>query len=108
MVFARAASWDSAQTRSQGLRGLKKTVTPSAKVHNSKDNWGVTMLKPEFFCTATIEVLCSQDDLKEAIQSCKDLEPLVQTALDQAHKEGSWKLPNSRLEWEEKDSLIYH
>jgi hypothetical protein len=24
----RAASWDSAQTRSQGLRGLKKTVTP--------------------------------------------------------------------------------
>jgi hypothetical protein len=81
---------------------------PSTEVHNSEDNWGVTMLKPEFFCTTAIEVLCSWDDLEEAIWSCKDLEPLVQTALDQARKEGSWKLPNSRLEWEEKDSLIYH
>jgi hypothetical protein len=66
------------------------------------------MLKPEFFCTATIKVLCSWDDLEEAIWSCKDLEPLVQTTLDQAHKEGSRKLPNGGLEWEEKDSLIYH
>jgi hypothetical protein len=68
----------------------------------------VTMLKPEFFCTAAIKVLRSQDDLEEAIWSCKDLEPLVQTALDQARKEGSQKLPNGRLEWEEKDGLIYH
>jgi hypothetical protein len=68
----------------------------------------VTMLKPEFFCTAAIEVLHSWDDLKEAIWSCKDLEPLVQTALDQARKEGSWKLPNGGLKWEEKDGLIYH
>jgi hypothetical protein len=66
------------------------------------------MLKPEFFRTAAIEVLCSWDDLEEAIRSCKDLEPLVQTALDQARKEGSWKLPNSGLKWEEKDGLIYH
>jgi hypothetical protein len=68
----------------------------------------MTMLKPEFFCTATIEVLCSWDDLEEAIWSCKDLEPLVQTTLDQACKEGSQKLPNGGLEWEEKDGLIYH
>jgi hypothetical protein len=81
---------------------------PGTKVHDSEDNWGMTMLKPEFFRTAAIEVLRSQDDLKEAIWSCKDLEPLVQTALDQARKEGSWKLPNSGLEWEEKDGLIYH
>jgi hypothetical protein len=26
-----AASWDSAQTRSQGLRGLKKTVTKESQ-----------------------------------------------------------------------------
>jgi hypothetical protein len=65
-------------------------------------------MKPEFFRTAAIEVLRSRDDLEEAIWSCKDLEPLVQTALDQARKEGSRKLPNGRLEWEEKNSLIYH
>jgi hypothetical protein len=68
----------------------------------------VTMLKPEFFCTAAIKVLRSWDDLEEAIWSCKDLEPLVQTMLDQVRKEGSRKLPNGGLEWEEKDSLIYH
>jgi hypothetical protein len=81
---------------------------PGTEVHNSEDNWGVTMLKLEFFCTTAIEVLRSWDDLEEAIWSCKDLEPLVQTALDQTCKEGSQKLPNGGLKWEEKDSLIYH
>jgi hypothetical protein len=92
----------------QNILADKLSRLPSTKVHNSEDNWGVTMLKLEFFCTATIEVLCSWDDLEEAVWSCKNLEPLVQTALDQVCKKGSQKLPNGRLKWEEKDSLIYH
>jgi hypothetical protein len=94
--------------RKQNILADTLSRLPGTKVHNSEDNQGVTMLKPEFFRTTAIKVLRSWDDLKEAIWSCKDLEPLVQTALDQAHKEGSWKLPNGRLKWEEKDSLIYY
>jgi hypothetical protein len=81
---------------------------PGSKIHDSEDNRGVTVLKPEFFHAAATEVLCSTDDLEEAIRSCKNLDATVKLALDKVRLEGSWKLPDGGLEWEEQNGLIYH
>jgi hypothetical protein len=68
----------------------------------------VTVLKPEFFCAAATEVLRSTDDLEAAVCSCKNLDATVKLALDKVRLEGSRKLPDGGLEWEEQNSLIYH
>jgi hypothetical protein len=81
---------------------------PGSEVHDLEDNRGMTVLKPEFFRAAATEVLCSTDDLEEAVCSCKNLDATVKLALDKVRLEGSRKLPDGRLEWEEQNGLIYH
>jgi hypothetical protein len=81
---------------------------PDSKVHDSEDNWNVTVLKPEYFRAAATQTLHSSDDLENSVRACTSRDPSVKTALSKMRSEGSRKLPDGTLEWEEVDSLIFY
>jgi hypothetical protein len=51
---------------------------------------------------------CSSDDLKDSVRACTSCDPSVETALSKMRSDGSQKLPDSTLEWEEVDGLIFY
>jgi hypothetical protein len=76
---------------------------PGSEVHNSDNNWGVTVLKPEYFRDIAAARLISTDSFESLIQLHKDKDPEVLDALKGKAKE----LPNGELKWEEVDGLVY-
>jgi hypothetical protein len=42
------------------------------------------------------------------VRACTSRDPSVETALSKMHSDGSQKLPDSTLEWEEVDGLIFY
>jgi hypothetical protein len=68
----------------------------------------VTVLKPEYFRAATTQTLCSSDDLEDSVHTCTSCDPSVKTALSKMCSDGSQKLPDSTLNWEEVDGLIFY
>jgi hypothetical protein len=81
---------------------------PDSKVHDSEDNWNVTVLKPEYFRAAATQTLHSSDDLENSVRACTSCDPSVKIALFKMCSDGSRKLPDGTLEWEEVDGLIFY
>jgi hypothetical protein len=92
------------------LNVLANTLSclPDSKVHNSEDNWNMTVLKLEYFQAAATQTLCSSDDLEDSVCACTSCDPSVKTALSKMRSDGSRKLPDDTLEWEEVDGLIFY
>jgi hypothetical protein len=42
------------------------------------------------------------------MHTCTSHDPSVKTALSKMRSDGSWKLPDSTLEWEEVSGLIFY